>query len=443
MLLGIYYDLVTGLIAGMIKTQSVAVGVIARVMAGESLTKVLQETWRSDTTLTPQQRGAIQDISYGVFRFYSQLDALLRLLSDRPVKDRDLRYLLLVALYQLQHSKASSYAVVDNAVSALCHLAKGRNRRAQGLVNAVLRNFLRQQETLLLQAMADETGQYSYPQWWIQKLRIQYPQDYRQILDAGNQHPPMVLRVNARKTTVNSYQQFLREHGMEAEIIRGNAIRLVRPVAVERLPGFAEGQASVQDAGAQLAAPLLDAREGMRVLDACAAPGGKSAHLLELSDIELTVLDNDAGRLVRVSENLERSGLTASLMVCGDAAQPATWWDNKPFDRILADVPCSASGVVRRHPDIKWLRRENDISRFTITQKTILDALWQILAQGGKLLYVTCSVFMEENRWQMEEFLRGHPDAIVLPLPGVSTINGQLLPDSLHDGFFYTLLHKT
>lgn len=433
---------VTGLIAGMIKTQSVAISVIARVMAGESLTKVLQETWRSDTALTPQQRGAVQDISYGVFRFYGQLDALLRLLSDRPVKDRDLRYLLLVALYQLQYSKASSYAIVDNAVSVLCRLQKGRNRGAKGLVNAVLRHFLRQREALLLQAMADETGQYSYPQWWIQKLRTQYPQDYRQILDAGNQHPPMILRVNPRKTTVSDYQELLHGHAMEAEIMQENAIRLVRPVAVDRLPGFSEGQVSVQDAGAQLAAPLLDARKGMRVLDACAAPGGKSAHLLELADIDLTVLDNDAGRLARISENLERSGLTVSRMVCGDAAQPAAWWDNKPFDRILADVPCSASGVVRRHPDIKWLRREEDIARFATTQKTILDALWRVLAQGGKLLYVTCSVFMEENGWQMEEFLHGHPDATVLPLPGVSTINGQLLPDSLHDGFFYTLLHK-
>ena len=411
-------------------------------MAGESLTRALQETWRSDRVLTPQQRGAIQDISYGVFRFYGQLNGLLRLLSNRPVRDRDLRYLLLVGLYQLQYSQASPHAIVDNAVSACCRLSKGRNRGAQGLVNAVLRNFLRRRETLLPQVMAEETGQYSYPEWWIRKLRAQYPQDYRQILDAGNQHPPMTLRINPRKTNVTSYQQGLHEHAIEAEVISGNAIRLVRPIAVDRLPGFAEGEVSVQDAGAQLAAPLLDVREGMRVLDACAAPGGKSMHLLELSDINLTVLDNDASRLARIRENLERTGLVACRTVCGDAARPVIWWDNKPFDRILADVPCSASGVVRRHPDIKWLRRESDILHFSTTQKAILDGLWPVLARGGKLLYVTCSVFMEENRWQVEQFLQGHLDASVLPLPGVSTINGQLLPDSLHDGFFYTLLYK-
>lgn len=426
----------------MIKTQSVAVSVIAKVMAGESLTRVLQETWRSDKALTPQQRGAVQDISYGVFRFYGQLDGLLQLLSDRPVKDRDLRYLLLVGLYQLQYSQVSPHVIVDNAVSACCRLSKGRNRGAQGLVNAVLRNFLRQRETLLPQAMAEETGHYSYPEWWIRKLRTQYPQDYRQILDAGNQHPPMTLRVNPRKTSLAGYQQRLHEHAMESEVIPGNAIRLVRPIAVDRLPGFAEGEVSVQDAGAQLAAPLLDIREGMRVLDACAAPGGKSMHLLELSDIHLTVLDNDASRLARIQENLERTGLAACRMICGDAAQPVIWWDNTPFDRILADVPCSASGVVRRHPDIKWLRRESDIPHFAATQKAILDGLWPLLARGGKLLYVTCSVFMEENRWQVEQFLQSHPDASVLPLPGVSTANGQLLPDSLHDGFFYSLLHK-
>jgi 16S rRNA (cytosine967-C5)-methyltransferase len=216
---------------------------------------------------------------------------------------------------------------------------------------------------------------------------------------------------------------------------------LEQPVAVDRLPGFSAGEVSVQDCGAQLAASLLDVADGMRVLDACSAPGGKTAHLLELADLDLTAVDHDGKRLQKVEQNLCRLGLKAKCLV-GDAAEPQKWWDGKPFQRILADVPCSASGVVRRHPDIKWLRRESDIAQFAAQQAVILDALWRCLDQGGKLLYVTCSVFAEENSRQVAAFLQRHADAELLPLPGRAEQDLQLLPDQEHDGFYYALLAK-
>ena len=427
----------------MIKTQCVATTVVGKVLAGASLTAVLQETWRAHPALSGQQRGAIQDISYGVLRFYGQLDALLELLLNKSLQHQDLRCLLLVGLYQLQYSKASPHAVVDHAVSVSCSLNDSKRAKGvSGLVNAVLRNFMRQRTSLLARAGENEVGRYSHPQWWVDKLRMQYPHNYRAVLEADNQHPPMTLRINRRKMKVAEYQKRLHEYSMHAQPLWDDALILAQPVAVEKLPGFTAGLVSVQDAGAQLAAPFLDAHDGMRVLDACAAPGGKSAHLLELADVELTALDHDAARLFRIAQNLSRLELKAHRLVCGDAACPAGWWDNKPFDRILADVPCSASGVARRHPDIKWLRRESDLSQFAANQQEILDALWQTLARDGKLLYATCSVFAEENKLQVAEFLRHHPDARPLPFSGMEAIDGQLLPDSQHDGFFYTLLHK-
>ena len=427
----------------MIKTQCLATAVVGEVLAGASLTAVLQETWHTHPALSSQQRGAIQDISYGVLRFYGQLGALLELLLNKPLQHQDLRCLLLVGLYQLQYSKASPHAVVDHAVSASSGLNDSkRGKGASGLVNAVLRNFMRQRTDLLDRAGKSEVGRHSHPQWWIDKLRAQYPRNYQAVLEADNQHPPMTLRVNRRKMEAAEYQKRLHECSMHAQLLWDDALILAQPVAVEKLPGFSAGLVSVQDAGAQLAAPLLDAHDGMRVLDACAAPGGKSAHLLELAEVELTALDHDAARLSRVAQNLTRLELKAHRLICGDAAQPAAWWDTKPFDRILADVPCSASGVARRHPDIKWLRRESDLSQFAASQQKILDALWQTLARDGKLLYATCSIFAEENKLQVAEFLRHHPDARPLPFSGMEAIDGQLLPDSQHDGFFYTLLHK-
>ena len=401
----------------MIKNQIIATYAVGKVLAGASLTVVLKELWRTHHALSDQQRGAIKDISYGVLRFYGQLDTLLNLLLKKPLKKQDIRCLLLVGLYQLQYSKAASYAVVNHAVSASLNLSYGKG--AKGLINAVLREFIRQQETLLIAASKKEVGKYSHPQWWIDKLRGQYPKDYSAVLASNNQRPPMALRVNQSKIGILEYLSQLNDHNLSAQIVWNNALILEHPVTVEKLPGFTAGMVSVQDAGAQLAAPFLDAHDGMRVLDACAAPGGKSGHLLELADIDLTALDNSPARLALVKQNFTRLNFKKYRIVCGDASNLPEWWDGKLFDRILADVPCSASGVVRRHPDIKWLRRPSDIIQFISIQQKILNALWQTLARDGKLLYVTCSVFFEENKLQVEEFLLQHSDAKIVPLPTV------------------------
>ncbi len=425
----------------MIKLQRIAAGAIGQVFAGASLTMVLQAVWQANPELSSQHRGAIQDISYGVLRFYGQLDKLLLSLLKKPLSDESLRYLLLVGLYQLQYSKAPSHAVVDHAVSAAGFLRGGKG--AQGLVNAVLRNFIRRRDVLLTQVLDSEVGRYSHPQWWIDKLRSQYPQNYQAVLAADNQHPPMTLRVNQRRIDVVKYRQLLVEQNMPVELLWNGALKLIQPVSVDKLPGFADGLVTIQDAGAQLAASFLNLQDGMRVLDACAAPGGKSTHILEQAKVALTVLDNDPARLVRVEQNLDRLKNKGVNIICGDAAIPEVWWNGQLFDRILADVPCSASGVVRRHPDIKWLRRASDMAKFAASQQAILNALWQVLGKDGKLLYVTCSVFSEENQWQIDNFLSRHLDARQLPLSQEGMFDGQLLPDSQHDGFFYALLHKT
>lgn len=415
--------------------QHAASLVVAEVLSGRNLNQVLAAQQRRTPGFTPQQRAMTQDMSYGTLRFYGQLAAVLSPLLHKPLKDERLRCLLLVALYQLIHGQSAIYAVVDHAVRA----ARALNPATSGLVNAVLRNFSRQREALLAGAAATEVGRTSYPQWWVDALKAQYGTEAEAILQAGNQHPPMTLRVNQRRGSPADYLARLAGQGIAADLIAPSAIRLHRPLAVDQLPGFFDGAASVQDAGAQYAARLLGAEAGMRVLDACAAPGGKTAHLLELADVELTALDVDAVRLQRVAENLQRLNLSARLQV-GDAAHPDDWWDGQPFQRILADVPCSASGVVRRHPDIKWLRRPGDGAGFAAQQQAILTALWPLLAAEGQLLYATCSVFAEENQQVIAEFLRQQPDAraLSLPLPAAE----RLLPNDEHDGFFYALLRK-
>jgi 16S rRNA (cytosine967-C5)-methyltransferase len=423
----------------LLDVQPLASAAVAQVLAGRNLNQVLQLMFERNAKLTPQQRALLQDLSYGTLRHYGPLQAILAGLLQKPLHDESIRCLLLVALYQLVYTHTQPHAIVDHAVKTTQAL---RKTSAKGLVNAVLRNFLRQRERLLSEVVnSSEEGCFSHPQWWIDKLRHQYPLAWEQILAAGNQHPPMTLRVNRRKAGVEDYLLQLAEAGIAARAVGVSGIMVDRPLAVDRLPGFSQGLVSVQDGGAQLAARLLDVRDGMRVLDACAAPGGKTAHLLELADVELTALDHDARRLQKVEQNLGRLGLHARC-VAGDASQPSQWWDGHLFQRILADVPCSASGVVRRHPDIKWLRREGDIAQFAIQQSHILDALWHCLEQGGKLLYVTCSVFAEENRQQIKAFIARHNDARLLPLPDIVEQDLQLLPDREHDGFYYALLAK-
>lgn len=419
------------------KSQQLAAQAVGQVLSGRNLNQALETIWQQYASLSPQQRAMTQELSYGTLRHYGRLQALLAPLLSRPLDDPRVLHLLLVGLYQLEFGNASHYAVVDHAVKSAARLKKPW---AKGLVNAVLRNFLRRREALLESIATDEVATYSYPQWWIDRLRLQYPAHWRAMLLAGNARPPMTLRVNRRHATPAQYLACLAECGMAASQPGGVALTLIQPVPVSQLPGFDRGEVSVQDYGAQYAAPLLDLQPGQRVLDACCAPGGKTGHMLELADIELTAVDSDAERLNRTRSNLSRLGLTAELAI-GDAANPYGWWDGeRPYDRILADVPCSASGIVRRHVDIKWLRREADLRNFTRQQAQILRGLWPSLAKGGKLLYATCSVFKEENQCQIDDFLRDRSDARQLPLPGLA--DGQLLPCDEHDGFFYALLEK-
>jgi 16S rRNA (cytosine967-C5)-methyltransferase len=427
----------------MLAIQSVAGELIGRVLGGSGLDRELRDAWQRTPGLSPHERAAIQDACYGTLRFLSRVDAMLAALLDKPLKDERLRNLLRVALYQLEYTRAAPHAVVDFAVRGCTELGLDA---AKGLTNAVLRNFMRRRAEIQAAVDRNEVARYAHPQWWIDKLRAEYPDDYARVLLSANGRPPLTLRVNRRKITVDAYLAQLAALGMAARAVDAFAVILEQPVPVERVPGFTEGLVSVQDAAAQRAATAIDLHPGQRVLDACAAPGGKTAHMLELCDIDLTALDNDAERLKRVQANLDRLGLAAKV-VCGDAAGQDAVSSVAPFDRILADVPCSASGVVRRHPDIKWLRRAADIAQFAQRQQQILDALWQSLAGDGKLLYATCSVFQEENNAQVERFLERHADARRLTLPGADTQaqmpSGQILPDEQHDGFFYALLQKT
>lgn len=407
-------------------TLAAAAQAVAAVMAGRTPEAVLAGI---DAALRP----AALDLAYTTLRDCGRGDFLLGGLLERPLKDRSIHALLLVALARLERRPEDAHTLVDQAVHAA-------GKHCKGLVNAVLRNFLRRRDALLAAADADPVAHWRHPQWWLDRLRAAYPDAWESIAAAGNTHPPMCLRINSRRPAGADYCAELAGAGIAARALSDTACLLARPVSVERIPGFASGQVSVQDWGAQHAAHLLDVHDGMRVLDACAAPGGKTAHLLELADIELTAVELDAGRAGRITENLARLGLAATVKVA-DASRPQDWWDGRPFDRILADVPCSASGVARRHPDIKWLRRGADVARFTQAQAAILTALWPILAPGGRMLYCTCSVFPEENAAQVRAFVTRHPDAFQLP-PGAAGNDLQLLPSPEHDGFYFALLGK-
>lgn len=408
-----------------------AAQLIAAVLGGRNFDLALAAAPLGGVT-----RAAAMDLGYSALRAFGRGDFLLGHLLQRPLKDKTTRGLLLAALARLEARPEEAHTTVDQAVSAAAHVARGQFK---GLLNGVLRNFLRRREELLAMANADPVAHWQHPAWWIARLQLDHAAHWESILAAGNSHPPMCLRVNRRRVASADYLGQLDAAGIAARALGDAAILLDKPVPVERVPGFGAGLCSVQDWGAQAAAPLLDARDGMRVLDACAAPGGKAAHLLEAADVELTALDVDALRAERITDNLARLGLAATVKVA-DAHAVDAWWDGRPYDRILADVPCSASGVVRRHPDAKWLRREADIAGFAATQKAILDALWRTLAPGGKMLYATCSVFGEENDRQVEAFVDRHGDARRLP----TTIEAQQhhLPDAEHDGFYYALLQK-
>ncbi len=423
-------------------SQQIAALSVSDVLGGRNLTQALPEALDAFPKATQQQKGGGADLSYGTLRFYGEVNVCLQQLLEKPLSNADINALLLVAIYQLLHDQAEDFTVVNQAVKAAGY---AKPRWAKGLVNGVLRNFLRQKTALIRHIKNNEAALYSYPQWWVDKLKAQYPKDWQAILEVGNTHPPMTLRVNSQQSNAMEYTQLLSRQEIDATTLDEGAVMLAKPVAVELVPGFLDGVVSVQDYGAQFAAKLLDVQAGHRVLDACSAPGGKTGHIAEIADVQLTALDNDSKRLSRVQNNLKRLKLVADCQL-GDAA---TWGEGQSFDRILADVPCSASGIVRRHVDIKWLRRESDIVSFTQQQALILANLWHLLSKGGKLLYVTCSIFAEENQQQIDSFLKNNNDATQLPVEltndSVNNLNiqhGQFIPSATHDGFFYALLQK-
>lgn len=403
----------------------------ARTLAAVHGGKSLGQAQGMHANELPIARAAAQDIAYGVLRQYGRGEFILARLMSKALTHQETYGLLLGALFRLETRPESAAMVVDQAVMAAGELAGGVFK---GLVNGVLRNFLRQRESLFAAMKNDEEANYQYPRWWLNRLQRAYREKWQSIVSSGNSAPPMTLRVNQRRGTVAEYLARLQEAGLSARPVGQHGLVLERPAPVDSLPGFRDGLVSVQDAGAQRAAELLAPPQGARVLDACAAPGGKTAHLLEATNLDLLALDIDAARTKRIEENLLRLGLTAEVKIadCNDVKH---WWDGRPFDAILADVPCSASGVVRRHPDIKVLRRESDIRRFAHTQSAILDTLWPLLKPGGRLLYATCSVFPEENAAQIDAFL--------VRQPGVKRLmEEQLIPGEENDGFYYALLQK-
>lgn len=375
------------------------------------------------------------------------------MLLERPIRarDADVRALALVGLYQLMDTDIAPHAAVAETVEAVKVLGKPR---AASLVNAVLRRFQREREALLLRADESEPGRFAHPAWLIERLRSDWPADWKSVLAAGNSQPPMWLRVNRKRIGLDDYRLMLEAAGHEVSEsgFARDALRLERPVSVEALPGFGDGLASVQDAGAQLARDVIDARGGMRVLDACAAPGGKTCHLLEACpNLRMVALDRSGERLARLRESLDRLGLAAEVQTA-DAADVGAWWDGEPFDRILLDAPCSATGVIRRHPDIKLLRRPADMDRYGVLQRSLLEALWPLLAPDGRFVYTTCSVMRQENAAVAGAFAERHPEARAAT--GFNRTNGlewghlsdagvQILPGEADmDGFYYACLTK-
>lgn len=428
-------------------TRATAARLLQQVIyAGDSLTEVLQQPLAQTVVATEQ--ALLRDICFGTLRWHERLSAILKQLLGKPLKaaDKDVECLLRVGLYQLLYQRTPDHAAVNETVKAVKKLRKAW---ADKLVNGVLRRFLRERDALLALADQQASARYACPDWLLQRIRHAWPDDWENILQASNTQAAMTLRVNRQQLDTEAYRQRLEQAGFPANRVPAvdSALNLHHAVGVEQLPGFAEGAASVQDAAAQLAAGLLDCQPGMRVLDACAAPGGKTCHVLEqTSGLQLLAIDSSEARLQRVHENLVRLRLHASVKVA-DAGELADWWDGKPFDRILLDAPCSATGVIRRHPDIKVLRRDADIAVLQQEQARLLRALWKTLQPGGKLLYVTCSILPDENIRQIEQFLHEQADAQHHPISATwgreLAYGRQILPgDAGMDGFYYALLTK-
>jgi 16S rRNA (cytosine967-C5)-methyltransferase len=428
-----------------LNTRLIAARVLTRVIQdGQSLTAALDANLPA--VELSKDKAFVQALCYGVCRHYYRLDFILNELITKPIKDLEIKALALAGIYQLIYMRVKPYAAVSETV-----LATSKKPWAKGLINALLRNFQRDQASLEQKANTLTWVALSHPLWLVQKIEHDWPEHAQHILLENNQQPPMSLRVNLSRLSTEQYLQQLAALTINAVAVDccASAIILEKPVAVELLPGFMEGLVSVQDVAAQLAANLLDVQPGQRVLDVCAAPGGKAAHILEHQPQikELVAVDIDSTRLLRVEDTLQRLKLSATLIE-GDAQSPQDWWDGKVFERILLDAPCSALGVIRRHPDIKLLRRADDIENLQDLQQNILNAIWPLLATGGLLVYATCSILKQENEQQIAEFLASHADAIEVPIEqatwGIKTLHGRqiITGTAAMDGFYYARLVK-
>ncbi|MEH6911890.1 MAG: 16S rRNA (cytosine(967)-C(5))-methyltransferase RsmB [Oceanicoccus sp.] len=428
----------------LLDSRAAAARCLAKISNGYSLSQQLPIF---EPQVVEKDRGLYRQLCYGVLRFYPKLNGITKLLIQKPLKDkdRDVQMLVLIGIYQLSEMRIPDHAAVSTTVNATKSLKK---HWAKGFVNGVLRQWQRNEQDLLTKLTVAEAQ--SHPQWLHDALVNAWPDQAAAIESANNQHPPMCLRVNHQHSSVKDYLQQLSANGIEASPCNfaEQGVRLTNAVSVEQLPQFSRGWVSVQDEAAQLAATLMTLTAGQRVLDACCAPGGKTCHLLELQPQlkELVGLDIDQQRLQRVEQNLERLQLKASL-ISGDAADPLSWWDNQPFDRILLDAPCSATGVIRRNPDIKLHRQPSDIVKLAKLQRKILDALWQTLKPNGRLVYATCSILPDENEKIVASFCEQQDDArhvVIDSQWGTARPYGrQLFPQPEgHDGFYYAVIEK-
>ncbi|NAX23113.1 16S rRNA (cytosine(967)-C(5))-methyltransferase RsmB [Vibrio sp. V39_P1S14PM300] len=420
--------------------RAAAANVLFQVVdKGQSLSTALPA---AQQTIKPRDHALLQEICYGALRYLPRLESIAGELMDKPLKgkQRVFHHLILVGIYQLSFMRIPAHAAVGETVEGTKAL---KGPRLRGLINAVLRNYQRNQEQLDALAISHDAGKYGHPGWLLKLLQHAYPQQWQSIVDANNSKAPMWLRVNRQHHSRDEYLTLLEQEQIECTLHpqAQDAIKLAAPRDVFTLPGFEQGWVSVQDAAAQLLVNYLTPENGELILDCCAAPGGKTAHILEHSQAQVVAIDCDDTRLKRVHENLKRLKLEAQV-ICGDARNPQQWWQGEQFDRILLDAPCSATGVIRRHPDIKWLRRADDIEALAALQSEILDAMWQQLKPGGTLVYATCSITPQENSQQVKAFLARTADATLLgsdpEQPG-----RQILPgEEDMDGFYYAVLTK-
>ncbi|MGB9098081.1 16S rRNA (cytosine(967)-C(5))-methyltransferase RsmB [Erwinia sp.] len=421
--------------------RSIAAQTIEKVVEqGQSLSNVLPAAQKS---VADKDAALLQELCYGVLRTLPQLEWIIAQLMERPMtgKQRTIHFLVMVGLYQLMFTRIPAHAALAETVEGAVSL---KRQQFKGLINGVLRQFQRKQEELM-QQMNEGNQKYLHPKWLLERLKHAWPENWEAIVDANNQRPPMWLRVNRQHHSRDAWLKLLQETGKEAvpHPLHTDALRLETPCPVSQLPGFDQGWVTVQDASAQGCVALLDPQNGDSILDLCAAPGGKTTHILEAAP-QATVLavDIDEQRLARINENLLRLNMTAEVKV-GDGCLPATWCGDRLFDRILLDAPCSATGVIRRHPDIKWLRRDRDIPELAALQQQILDAVWPHLKPGGTLLYATCSILPEENHLQVAAFLKRHEDAMLSETGDASQPGLQVFPAPQDgDGFFYAKLLK-